>query len=81
MQIVADKRYHKCMNNSCQADIRNPLSLLAHNQITALRFVSLDLYPQLTQETPPTRHLVLHALEAGDFLDLVKLRCKTFVWV
>ena len=26
----------------------------------------------LTQETPPTHHLVLYTLEVGDFLDSVK---------
>ena len=32
-------------DNSCQSDIRNPLSLLAHNQITASQFIRRGLYP------------------------------------
>ena len=36
-----------------QADIRNPLSLLAHNQITALQFVSWGLQsPTDTRKSP-----------------------------
>ena len=31
--------------NGSQSDIRNPLSLLAHNQITASQFIRRGLYP------------------------------------
>ena len=37
--------------------------------------------PYMTQETPPTHHLMLHTFEVGDFLDLVKfslLKRRTF---
>ena len=32
-------------NTHGQSDIRNPLSLLAHNQITASQFIRRGLYP------------------------------------
>ena len=53
-----------------QADIRNPLSLLAHNQIAATQLIRRGL-PLLIQASPHPC-LLLFAIEAGDFLDLVK---------
>ena len=55
-----------------QADIRNPLSLLAYNQIAATQLIRRGL-PLLIQASPHTC-LLLFAIEAGDFLDLVKKR-------
>ena len=55
-----------------QADIRNPLSLLAHNQIAATQLIRRG-FPLLIQASPHTC-LLLFAIEAGDFLDLVKKR-------
>ena len=54
-----------------QSDIRNPLSLLAHNQITASQFIRRGLYPFWYKQVP-THYLLLFAIEAGDLLDLVK---------
>ena len=53
-----------------QADIRNPLLLLAHNQIAATQLIRRGL-PLLIQASPHPC-LLLFAIEAGDFLDLVK---------
>jgi len=55
-----------------QADIRNPLSLLTHNQIAATQLIRRGL-PLLIQASP--HHCLLpFTIEAEDFLDLVKLR-------
>ncbi len=55
-----------------QADIRNPLSLLAHNQIAATQLIRRGK-PLLIQASPHLC-LLLFAIEAGDFLDLVKMK-------
>ena len=46
-------------------------SLLAHNQITASQFIRRGLYPSWYKQVP-THCLLLFAIEAGDFLDLLK---------
>ena len=49
------------LNLKSQADIRNPLSLLAHNRITALQFVRWSLpSPPDTRNSP---YLPLSALQ------------------
>ena len=59
--------------STCQSDIRNLHSLLAHNRIAANVAWQMGLVmPHLTQETPPPHHLMLHAFEVEHFLDLVK---------
>ena len=55
-----------------QSDIRNPLSLLAHNQITASQFIRRGLYPFCYKQVP-THCLFLSAIEAADLLDLVNM--------
>ena len=52
---ISDKKYLKDLKHQWnelfietvkgQSDIRNPLSLLAHNQITASQFIRRGLYP------------------------------------
>jgi len=46
-------------------------SLLAHNQITAPKFISRSLHSSWYKQVP-THCLFLFAIEAGDLLDLVK---------
>ena len=55
-----------------QADIRNPLSLLAHNQIAATQLIRRGL-PLLIQGSPHTC-LLLFAIEAGVGTSLIWLK-------
>ena len=57
---------------NCKADIRNPLSLLAHERS---RFATCqwELLTPIDISIPLTHRLVLHTLEAGDCLFCVQM--------
>lgn len=56
---------------SSQADIRNPLSLLAHNRISAPHRIGRSLYPSWYKQVP-THFSLLFAIEAWNLLGSLK---------
>ena len=58
-----------------QSDIRNPLSLLAHNRITAPQFIRRGLYPSWYKQIP-THCLLLFATPQGTYL--IWLKCLLY---
>ena len=65
-------RNPQCLFHCCKADIRNPLSLLAHEHS---RFATCqwELLTPTDISIPPTHRLVLYAPEAGECLFCIQI--------